>query len=64
MEEDTILLHMEKHFEPKPAALFTTEQEKDALQWSVDQFMRRFTTCLSNTQFSLSHLMLIRRLAK
>lgn len=48
MAEDTILLHMEKHFKPKPATLFSTETEKDALKWSVDQLMRRFTPGASN----------------
>jgi hypothetical protein len=43
MNEDTTLLHMEEFFDPKPAALFYTDSEKDALQRLVDQFMRRFS---------------------
>jgi hypothetical protein len=48
MEEDTILLHMGEFFNPQPANLFSSDKEKDALQWSVDQLMRRFTPEVSN----------------
>ena len=39
---------MEEFFNPKPATLFTSDKDKDSLQWSIDQLMRRFTPGLTN----------------